>query len=294
MACPPLMEAAPGGAAEAGGLRWWVRGVAPVERRPGWPRPERMAACPPLMEALMATDRWSGRLPGEGRPRGRLAFEREAYATGHVRIAGVDEAGRGPLAGPVVAAAVILPPFLRLPGVTDSKQLDAATRERCFARVEARALAIGVGVVGPDEIDRINILQASLRAMAIALAGLACPRSGAALAPDYVLVDGIVLVPGVPRQRAIPQGDARSLSIGAASIVAKVTRDRLMEALDREHPEYGFARHKGYPTPEHLEAIRRYGVLPIHRRTFRGVREHCLEWTAPAEAVQADLWGADE
>ncbi len=244
----------------------------------------------------MATDKGSGRLPGFQPPRGRLAFEREAYTAGYVRVAGVDEAGRGPLAGPVVAAAVVLPPLSRLPGVTDSKQLDPATRERLLTRVEARALAIGVGIVGPEEIDRINILRASLRAMSLALAALACPRTGTGLEPDYVLVDGIVPVPGVARQRAIPKGDARSLSIGAASIVAKVTRDRLMEALDREHPGYGLARHKGYPTPEHIDAIRRQGVLPIHRRTFRGVREHCPEWRAPAgdTAVQQDLWGNEE
>ncbi|HEY8369721.1 MAG TPA: ribonuclease HII [Thermodesulfobacteriota bacterium] len=236
-------------------------------------------------------------MPGVRRVRGRLAFEREAYAAGWLRVAGVDEAGRGPLAGPVVAAAVVLPPGARLPGVTDSKQLDPATRERLFARVEARALAVGVGIVGPEEIDRINILRASLKAMSLALAALACPRTGAPLEPDYVLVDGIVPIPGVARQRTIPQGDARSLSIGAASIVAKVTRDRLMEALDREHPGYGFARHKGYPTPEHLEAIRRNGVLPVHRRTFRGVREHCPEWWRARRAdepVQAPLWERSE
>lgn len=244
----------------------------------------------------MATDVSSGWLPGLARARGRLAFERDAYAAGCLRVAGVDEAGRGPLAGPVVAAAVVLPPFARLPGVTDSKQLDPATRERLLARVEARALAIGVGVVDAEEIDRINILRASLRAMSLALTALACPRTGATLDPDYVLVDGIVPVPGVVRQRTIPQGDARSLSIGAASIVAKVTRDRLMEALDREHPGYGFARHKGYPTPEHLDAIRRRGVLPIHRRTFRGVREHCPEWAALAAGGggQRALWGSEE
>lgn len=233
-------------------------------------------------------------LPGFGRPRGRLAFEREAYAEGCVRVAGVDEAGRGPLAGPVVAAAVVLPPLARFPGVTDSKQLDPPTRERLFGRVEARAIAVGVGMVGPDEIDRINILQASLRAMALALAALACPRTGERLRADYVLVDGVWTVPGVARQRAIVKGDARSLSIGAASIVAKVTRDRLMAALDREHPAYGFARHKGYPTAEHLEAIRRHGVLAIHRRTFRGVREHCADRDGAADPLQQDLWSREE
>jgi ribonuclease HII len=235
-------------------------------------------------------DAWGPELPGLGRPRGRLGFERECLARGFRVVAGVDEAGRGPLAGPVVAAAVVLPPRARLPGVTDSKLLDPDTRLRLLERIEARALAIGIGVVGPDEIDRVNILRASLAAMADALEALACPRSGTRLVPDFVLVDGIVPVPGVPRQVAIPQGDARSLTIGAASIVAKVTRDRLMTALDREHPEYGFARHKGYPTPEHVEAIRRHGVLPVHRRTFRGVREHCPGWAAPEESRQGALW----
>lgn len=238
-----------------------------------------------------------GWLPGLGRRGGRLAFERDAYARGWLRVAGIDEAGRGPLAGPVVAAAVVLPPGARLPGVTDSKQLDPATRARLLDRVWARALAVGVGIVGPEEIDRINILRATLRAMAASLEALACPRSGARLAPDFVLVDGLVPVPGVARQLAIPQGDARSLTIGAASIVAKVTRDRLMEAADARYPEYGFARHKGYPTPEHLGAIARHGVSPLHRRSFRGVREHCPEWSAACRAAgpsQPGLWKADE
>jgi ribonuclease HII len=238
--------------------------------------------------------RRGGWLPGFERRAGRLAFERDAYARGCVRVAGVDEAGRGPLAGPVVAAAVVLPPGARLPGVTDSKQLDPGTRARLFERVHARALAVGVGIVGPEEIDRINILQATLRAMAAAIEALACPLSGARLEPDFVLVDGIVPLPGLDCQLAIPQGDARSLTIGAASIVAKVTRDRLMEAADTLYPEYGFARHKGYPTPEHLEAIRRHGISPLHRRSFRGVREHCPEWAGAARDAaglrQPGLW----
>ncbi len=242
----------------------------------------------------MARGERSGWLPGLGRTRSRLAFERQAYARGCVRVAGVDEAGRGPLAGPVVAAAVILPPGARLPGVTDSKQLDPDTRARLFDRIYARALAVGVGSVGPEEIDRLNILRASLRAMAAALEALACPRSGVRLAPDFLLVDGVVPVPGIEPQLAIPKGDARSLTIGAASIIAKVTRDRLMEAADRLHPEYGFARHKGYPTPEHLEAIRRYGVSPLHRRSFRGVREHCPEWASrPGDPYQPLPWESD-
>jgi ribonuclease HII len=243
----------------------------------------------------VSTDATLGRqaepyLPGLARRRGRLAFEQEARAAGWLTIAGVDEAGRGPLAGPVVAAAVVLPAGVRLAGVTDSKQLDPETRERLLGHIEARALAVGVGIVPPAEIDRINILRASLQAMALALDGLACPRSAARVAADFVLVDGTCPVPGVPRQWTIAQGDARSLSIGAASIVAKVTRDRLMAALDRLHPGYGFARHKGYPTAEHLEAIQRHGITDIHRRTFRGVREHCAEWVDASATVQRDLF----
>jgi ribonuclease HII len=257
---------------------------------PAWPQSHVRPAAPRYHRPMRSrgTD-GPDPLPGLGRPRGRLAFERACYERGFRLVAGVDEAGRGPLAGPVVAAAVVLPTGVRLPGVTDSKRLDPETRARLLERIEARALALGVGVVGPEEIDRVNILRASLRAMAAAIAALACPRTGAPLAPEFVLVDGVVEVPGLDRQWAIPQADARSLTVGAASIVAKVTRDRLMAALDREHPDYGFARHKGYPTPEHLEAIRRHGVSPVHRRTFHGVREYCPEWSAAA--AQPTLFG---
>ena len=203
------------------------------------------------------------------RPRDLLEFERRCLLDGYRRIAGVDEAGRGPLAGPVVAAAVILrhPCDLDdLPGLDDSKVVPRELRERLFEQVTECAAAHAIGTVGPEEIDEINILAASLAAMRQAIDALGRP-------PDFVLVDGNQPIPGLPvPQKTIVKGDARSASIAAASILAKVARDRLMEAFDREFPEYGFARHKGYASPEHRAAIRRYGPCPIHRRTFGTVR----------------------
>ena len=188
-----------------------------------------------------------------------LEFERAASAMGFARIAGVDEAGRGPLAGPIVAGAVILREAL--PGLNDSKQLTEARREALYAELLAGGHAIGCAVVEAAEIDQIGIQQANYAAMARAVAALTPP-------PDYLLVDGFQ-VPGIlqPQLRLI-KGDARSLSIAAASIVAKVTRDRLMLAHDATHPGYGFARHKGYGTREHLDALARLGPCPIHRRSF--------------------------
>ena len=184
------------------------------------------------------------------------------------RIAGVDEAGRGPLAGPLVVAAVILSPRRAIAGIGDSKALSAAQREDCYARIVERALAWHVVVVEVAEIDRLNILQATLAGMARALAGLV---PGA----DQALVDGNRLPRGLPMPaRAIVGGDARETCIGAASIVAKVTRDRLMRELDGSYPGYGFAVHKGYPTPDHLEALQRLGPCGIHRRSFAPVRRH--------------------
>lgn len=197
----------------------------------------------------------------------RWSYENRAARKGHRHIAGTDEAGRGPLAGPVVAAAVILPQDFRHDRITDSKKLSAAQRERLYGEIYRYARSIGLGIVDPAEIDRVNILQASLCAMAMAVGNLFPPA-------DYLLVDGTFRVPvGLP-QEAIPKGDALSLSIAAASIVAKVTRDRLMDLYHLYYPHFGFARHKGYPTREHQAAIRAFGCSPIHRRTFRGVREH--------------------
>ena len=181
-------------------------------------------------------------------------------------VAGVDEAGRGPLAGPVVAAAVVLDRAGPWDGVDDSKQLTPEQRAEICARVLDRARAFGWSVLGARAIDRLNIRGASLEAMRRAIGRLR-------LIPDLVLVDGIDAVPGVGcTQMAVVDGDARLLSIAAASIVAKVVRDRIMERLDRVWPAYGFARHKGYGTPEHLEALDRLGPCALHRFSFAPVR----------------------
>jgi ribonuclease HII len=195
-----------------------------------------------------------------------LHFEYRAKALGYRLVAGVDEAGRGPLAGPVVAAAVIMPECFELPGLNDSKQVPPALRERLFARIRQQAV-VGVGIVSPAEIDALNILQATLMAMSLAVRRL---RQKA----DYLLIDGITPVPLALPQQTIKQGDARSSSIAAASIMAKVVRDRMMIGYDRLYPGYGFAGHKGYGSAGHLEAIARLGPSPLHRRTFRGVREY--------------------
>ncbi len=192
-------------------------------------------------------------------------FEKKARDMGHRIIAGIDEAGRGPLAGPVVSAAVILPEGVDLPGIDDSKRLTPSRRNRLYDRLYAVAGAIGIGVVDTAEIDRVNILQATLRSMAMAVANLH-PR------PNHLLIDGIFTIASDLSQEAIKKGDSLSISIAAASIVAKVTRDRIMAQVDTLFPEYGFGRHKGYPTKNHRAAIIRHGCSPIHRRTFKGVR----------------------
>lgn len=201
-----------------------------------------------------------------------LLYEKEAWASGFLRLAGIDEAGRGPLAGPVVAAAVIFdaeyiqaeltPTF---GGLTDSKAMTEASREEYFALLtESEFTTIGVGIIEAEEIDRINILNATHKAMAFA---------AAQINPDFALVDGLP-VKGLPSEsRSIVKGDALSISISAASIIAKVTRDRILTLLDAEYPEYGFAQHKGYGTPQHLEALQKHGATPVHRKTFRPVAE---------------------
>ena len=189
-------------------------------------------------------------------------YEAEARRGGAKVIAGVDEVGRGPLAGPVFAAAVILPPGVRLPGLNDSKRLSSEQREALCPLIRARALGVAVGRAEVEEIDAINIRQASFRAMRRALEGLP-------VTPDVVLVDGFP-IPGLSlAQRAIVKGDRLSASIAAASIIAKVARDAVMVQYDRQFPGYGFAEHKGYATASHLEALRRLGPCPIHRRSFR-------------------------
>ena len=181
-----------------------------------------------------------------------------------MRVAGLDEAGRGPLAGPVVAAAVILDPARRVRRLRDSKVVPSEQRADLFEEIQARALGIGVGIVDHGTIDRINILESTRLAMRRALATLVP-------APDLVITDFVVL-PGLPcPQRNLVDGDARCATVAAASIVAKVTRDRLMLEADRQFPVYGFARHKGYATVDHLAALDRHGPCPLHRRTFAGV-----------------------
>ena len=188
-----------------------------------------------------------------------LTFERAARAAGFSRIAGVDEAGRGPLAGPIVAGAAVLAGTV--PGLDDSKRLTAEQRNALYEILLSGAHVTGVAVIEAEEIDRRGIQWANYRAMGLAVAALA-PE------PDYVLIDGFE-VPGLAQpQLRIIKGDQRSQSIAAASIVAKVYRDRLMEALDSRYPKYGFARHKGYGTRQHLEAIARYGPCPAHRKSF--------------------------
>ncbi len=192
-------------------------------------------------------------------------FERAARLRGYRRIAGIDEVGRGPLAGPVVAAAVILPVRSRLVGVNDSKQLSERERERFYVAICEQAVGMGIGWADVAEIDQLNILEATRLAMRRALEQLVPP-------PDYVLIDAVSL-PGVGIPiRPIIKGDALSISIAAASIVAKVTRDRLMASYHDTFPEYGFLSHKGYGTAEHLERLAYHGPCSIHRRSFAPVK----------------------
>lgn len=200
-------------------------------------------------------------------PLDTLQFEKTVYRNGFTFVAGIDEAGRGPLAGPVMAAAVILPVGLSINGVDDSKKLTPDKREKLFEIIMAQALSVGVGIMSPAEIDRINILQATRRAMLAAVQQLS-PQ------PDYLLIDGISSIDSAVPQKTIKKGDSLSLSIAAASIIAKVTRDRLMIEMDSKYPGYGFAGHKGYGSAAHMDAIRRLGPSPIHRLTFGGVKEY--------------------
>jgi ribonuclease HII len=197
-------------------------------------------------------------------PSAPYRYEAQAWRAGATRIAGLDEAGRGPLAGPVVAAAVVIDPARRVRGVADSKLLTAERREELFELIHARAIAVGVAVVDHLTIDRINILEATRLAMREALAQLA-------LVPDLVITDYVALRDLPCPQRNLIDGDARCATVAAASIIAKVTRDRIMLEADKEFPDYGFARHKGYGTAEHLAALDKLGPCALHRRTFAGV-----------------------
>ena len=193
-----------------------------------------------------------------------FSTELAALARGLHRIAGVDEAGRGPLCGPVVAAAVVLDPRHIPPGLNDSKKLSPKRREGLFAQIIAQA-EVGVGLASVEEIDTINILRASHLAMERAIAALPCP-------PDHLRIDGNMIPRGLLLSaEALVKGDARSLSISAASIIAKVTRDRIMVDLAQQHPGYGWAKNAGYPTKDHLAALQTLGVTPHHRRSFKPI-----------------------
>ncbi len=192
-----------------------------------------------------------------------LDYEKEIWAKGRIP-AGVDEAGRGPLAGPVVAAAVVLPDDCIIEGLDDSKKLTHTKRVRIYKEIESLAISYAVGIVEPEEIDRINILQAALLAMEISVKKLTTK-------PDYLLIDGNQRTSLLLMQETIVKGDSKSCSIAAASIIAKVTRDSIMEEYHKQYPEYNFKGHKGYPTKEHYEAIKEHGPCPIHRKSFRGV-----------------------
>jgi ribonuclease HII len=200
-----------------------------------------------------------------------LHFERLLWKAGVIHIAGVDEVGIGPLAGPVVAAAVIFPPHTEIAGIDDSKALDESSRLHLETEIRNKATAVGIGVVEVGEIDRLNIYHAGLRAMQLALGNLT-------LEPRHILVDSRT-IPGVSQpQNAFDKGDGINFSIASASIVAKVHRDRLMTELDALYPGYGFASHKGYATAEHQNAIRELGPCPIHRRSFDYIREICGQY----------------
>ncbi len=193
-------------------------------------------------------------------------FEKQAARSGHDLVAGVDEAGRGPLAGPVVAAAVVLPSDFPGRGIDDSKKLTPRRRLEAVQVIRRKALAVGVGIVNAAWIDTINILQAAKLAMVRAVSRLE-PK------PSLLLIDGNFTIDFPAAQQALVKGDSRSISIACASIVAKVTRDRIMQACHRRFPHYGFDRHKGYPTAAHKKALASHGPCPLHRKTFKGVRE---------------------
>jgi len=189
------------------------------------------------------------------------AFETRAADNGFLIVAGIDEAGRGPLAGPVVSAAVVFPLDYTNPLIDDSKRLTPKKRALLYEQIYADAVSIGIGIVDAVEIDRINILQATRLSMAMAVENLS-PQ------PDYLLIDGNASVPVLIEQQSIVKGDSLSISIAAASIIAKVTRDRMMEQYSLDYPEFGFSSHKGYPTKAHRQAVLKYGPTPIHRTTF--------------------------
>ncbi len=196
-------------------------------------------------------------------------FEDEAESSGYKLIAGIDEAGRGPLAGPVVSACVVLPPGFSHPDIDDSKKLSFKKRVFLYSKITECALFVAIGIADTPEIERDNILKASLNSMKRSVENLL-------VKPDFLLIDGKFEIDSDIPQKAVIKGDSKSVSIAAASIIAKVERDRLMVKFDQLYPEYGFARHKGYPTKAHKQAILDHGITPIHRKTFKGVKEVLL------------------
>jgi ribonuclease HII len=226
-------------------------------------RADGRAGARAILDAI-AQRRHQNRCEGQ-RLRTMLRYETALWGAGVLRVAGVDEAGMSPLAGPVAAAAVVFAPGSRISGVDDSKKLDPAEREDLACRIKERATAWSVAFVEVEEIDAVNIYWAGLLAMRRAIEGLS-------IAPEHVLIDGRRLADLRLSQQRIVGGDAKSLTIAAASILAKTARDALMCELDARHPGYGFAKHKGYPVPEHIAALERLGASPIHRRSFAPVR----------------------
>jgi ribonuclease HII len=201
------------------------------------------------------------------KPVDKLLYERELWGKGYKLIAGVDEVGRGPLAGPVVAACVIFPEDINIPGIDDSKKLTSEKREELYWKIKENALDFGVGIIQEREIDKLNILRASLKAMQKAISSMKNT-------PHFLLIDGNQKIPhlDIP-QLTVIKGDTLSLSCGAASIIAKVERDRLMKKLHKKYPQFSFDQNKGYASKEHLEALRIYGPCKVHRRSFRRVME---------------------
>jgi ribonuclease HII len=195
-----------------------------------------------------------------------LLWERRLWSAGYCLVVGIDEAGRGPLAGPVVAAAVVFSPEPYIPNINDSKRISPKVRHELTLAIKKKALGVGIGVVDEKQIDRINIRQASLLAMQRAVQNLP-------LIPDYALVDGRDIPVLTSQARTLIKGDRVSFSIAAASIIAKVTRDQMMVDYHQIYPDYGFDRHKGYPTQRHLQAIQCHGTCPIHRCSFRPIRQ---------------------
>ncbi len=195
-----------------------------------------------------------------------LPFEKQARTAGHHWVVGIDEAGRGPLAGPVVAASVLFPEEVSIDGLRDSKGLTARQRDRLYDQIHQYVLTYGIGIVNADQIDKYNILWATKKAMRLSVEQL--DRK-----PDMLLIDGTETLPVQIPQQAIVRGDAICASIAAASVLAKVTRDKLMIDYAKQYPEYGFERHKGYPTEEHYARLRSHGPCPIHRYSFRGVAQ---------------------